>query len=109
MWHGRGRIPPTPRGYSHEYTTYTQDERRVMARRGSRSPRGVIQAMQKYDVQSVDELVRLLNHHKARRRTGEKAHQMLIQMTPRDSRKWPRNRNKKPALGGGLLRNFGRG
>lgn len=64
----RDHIPPLPRGMlSSEYADIPSEERRVMARVGARSPQGVKIAMRRYGVSTVNELVALLDHHKAKR------------------------------------------
>lgn len=64
----RKHIPPLPRGMlASEYKTLDEDSRRVIARYGARDPKGVKLAMKKYGVQTVDELVAMLDHHRAKR------------------------------------------
>lgn len=67
MIFNRNRIPPLPRGFASEYTHLDEDSRRVIARYGARDPKGVKLAMKQYGVQTVDELVSLLGHHRAKR------------------------------------------
>lgn len=61
------RIAPLPRVYTSAYNDIDQDAARVMARYGIRSPSGMRAAMKKHKVQTVDELVQRLEHHKVRR------------------------------------------
>lgn len=61
------RIPPLPRVYSSAYTHVDQDSARIMARYGIRSPSGIKAAMRKHKVDSVDDLVARLEHHRVKR------------------------------------------
>lgn len=46
----------------------SRDEWRVVARLGSRDPAGIKRAMRKYDVQTIDELAKVLKHHNPERK-----------------------------------------
>jgi hypothetical protein len=62
------RIPKLPgRMYSSEFHTFTSDERRVLARLGARDPKGIRLALKRHNVETVDELVRLLDHQRPQR------------------------------------------
>lgn len=74
----RDRIPKLPRGMlATEYSEISEDERRIMARMGIRSPSGVKLAMKRAKVKSIEELVAQLKHHTPRRRAGEKLFKMF--------------------------------
>lgn len=64
----QSQIPPLPRMAAAEYTSVTPDEARVMARYGIRSPSGIKAAMKKYQVNTIDELIIHLEHHRAKRK-----------------------------------------
>lgn len=67
------RIPKLPRGMlATEYREITEDQRRIMARMGIRSPSGVNLALKRAKVKTTEELIALLKHHQPRRRMGEK-------------------------------------
>lgn len=74
----RDRIPPLPRGfYSSEYQTFTDQERRVMARYGARDPLGIRYAMRRHKARTVTELISKLEHYKPRRRPMERARRFI--------------------------------
>ena len=76
------RIPKLPRGMlSAEYLTFDEDTRRVIARLGSRDPRGVKVAMKKYDAETVDELVGKLEHHRVSREFHRRLNDLLCHWT----------------------------
>lgn len=64
----RQTIARPPRMLANEFEAYTPTEGRVMARYGIRSPSGLKRAMRAHGVDSVEDLIRVLEHHKARRR-----------------------------------------
>jgi hypothetical protein len=65
--YNRDKIPKLPRMYASEYSSIDLDSERIMARYGIRSPSGLKLAMKRHGVTTVDELVALLEHHKAQR------------------------------------------
>lgn len=74
----RERIPKLPRGMlASPYDAINEDERRVMARMGIRSPSGLRLAMKRYKAASVDELVSNLKHYQPRRRPLARLAQMI--------------------------------
>lgn len=75
------RIPKLPRGmFSSEYESYTPDERRVLARLGARDPRGIKVAMQRYGVDSIDELIKLLKHQQPEREIKKRWNALLCRL-----------------------------
>ena len=58
----------------------SRDEWRVMDRLGSRDPAGIKRAMRKYDVQTLDELAKILKHHKPQRTPGQRLKKALGRM-----------------------------
>jgi len=56
----------------YDESTVSRDEWRVLDRIGARDPAGIKRAMRKYDVDTMDELVKLLKHHKPVRKPGER-------------------------------------
>jgi hypothetical protein len=68
----RSRIPPLPRMFSSHYDHIDRDSERIMSRYGIRSPSGIKRAMKKYRVETVSELIALLEHHQARREMRKK-------------------------------------
>lgn len=63
----RRRIPPLPRLFTSAYKTIDDDAARVMARYGIRSPSGIRAAMKKHKVDTIDDLVAQLEHHRVKR------------------------------------------
>lgn len=63
----RSMIPPLPRMFSSHYDSIDPESERVMVRYGIRSPSGIKRAMKKYNVNTVDELAKVLEHHQAKR------------------------------------------
>jgi hypothetical protein len=64
----RDQIPKLPRGMlASEYKTVTEDERRVMARMGTRDPIGVKRAMRLYGAKTAQELIEMLDHQQPKR------------------------------------------
>lgn len=77
----RDRIPKLPRGMlATAYDDVKADERRVMARLGSRDIAGVRRAMRRYGVQTIDELVDLLEHQKPERNTRHRLNMAIGRM-----------------------------
>lgn len=70
------RIPRLPWMLAADYDDVDSPERRVMARVGARDPRGVKQAMRKYGVDNVNDLVALLEHQEAKQQIAERAELM---------------------------------
>src|SRR5690242_12714918 len=67
-WH---KIPPLPRGMlASKYEDVNVEERRVMARLGSRDFAGVRRAMRQHGVDTIEELVDRLEHHRPERNIG---------------------------------------
>lgn len=66
LWRlGRGDyIPKLPRGYAEHYERLSDDERRVLARYGGRSPLSAYRAMKKAGHSTLDGFVTQLKHHK---------------------------------------------
>ena len=78
MIYNRRRVPPLPRGMlATDYEDIPGPERRVMARLGARDPRGVQFAMKRAGVQSVEELVELLDHYKPQRNIWQRIYNGL--------------------------------
>lgn len=76
------RIPKLPRGMlSERYSTLGDDQSRVLARLGARSPNGVRVALKRAKVGTIPELVRLLTHFSPRRRLLHKLDLMLTRIT----------------------------
>ena len=71
----RQTIARPPRMLANEFESYTATEGRVMARYGIRSPSGLKRAMRAAGVDSIEDLIRVLEHHKARRRV---AHRLFL-------------------------------
>lgn len=93
------RIPPLPGGYTSEYapSALERDCRRVMARRGIRSPRSLKRALKRYRVNTVDELVEVLGHYEYRRDVSRRAHLMaerLIGGLPYPPHRRPKKKRK---------------
>jgi hypothetical protein len=64
----RDQIPKLPRGMlASEYKSVTPDERRVMARMGTRDPVGVKRAMRLYGAKTAQELIEMLDHQQPKR------------------------------------------
>jgi hypothetical protein len=64
----RDQIPKLPRGMlASEYKQVTEDERRVMARMGTRDPVGVKRAMRLYGAKTAQELIEMLDHQQPTR------------------------------------------
>lgn len=77
----RDRIPPLPRGlYSSEYETFTDEQRRVLARYGARDPLGIRYAMKRHNAQTVQELISKLEHYKPRRNPVERARRFIARL-----------------------------
>jgi len=74
----RDRIPKLPWGMlATAYEQIDPDSARVMARLGIRDPLGMKRAMKRHRVATVDELVSVLEHQRARRDVGKRWHDML--------------------------------
>lgn len=59
-----GRVPNM---FATEFKSFSDSDARAMARLGIRSPSGLKSAMRKYRVNSVDDLIDRLDHHKPKR------------------------------------------
>jgi len=68
--------------YAIEYDerNVTRDEWRVLDRIGARDPAGIKRAMRKYNVETLDELVKLLKHHQPERKPGQRLKKALGRM-----------------------------
>lgn len=66
----RDYIPPLPRMYSTDFAPdeLTDDERRALARLGARDPRGLRLAMKRHGVDTLPDLIAVLEHHQPKRR-----------------------------------------
>lgn len=71
----RDRIPKLPRGMlATRYENISDDERRVMARMGTRDVNGVRLAMRRHGVSTAKELIELLEHQKPKRNFWHRIH-----------------------------------
>lgn len=73
----RDRIAPLPRVYSSDFDKFTDDERRVLARYGARDPAGIRNAMSRYKVKSVQELIARIEHYRPRRKPLHRLRRLL--------------------------------
>jgi hypothetical protein len=73
----RDRIGRPPRMLATDFNSYSILEARIMARYGIRSPSGLKRAMRAYGVDSVEDLINALEHHRPQRKIGHRARLML--------------------------------
>ena len=67
MIYNASRIPRLPRMLASDYETIPRDVVDVMRRLGCRDPRGVRAAMKRYGVNTIPELVEILEYQNAKR------------------------------------------
>lgn len=67
MIYNASRIPRLPRMLASDYEVIPRDVVDVMRRLGCRDPRGVRAAMKRYGVNTIPELVEILEYQKAKR------------------------------------------
>jgi len=75
-------IAKTPSMYKTGYDVeqVTEEEWRVMRRLGARDPRGITRAMKKYNVDTIPELIEMLDHFEPQRRPLERLRLALARM-----------------------------
>jgi hypothetical protein len=71
-------LHPVPRTLATHYDRLTSDEARIMARYGIRSPSGMKAAMKKHNVNTIDELAAVLEHHRPRRHMRARLWSILV-------------------------------
>ena len=75
------RIPKLPRGMlASEYDQLSFSDRRVLARLGARDPKGIKLAMQRAGVQTVQELIDLLEHQQPQRDFERRVNRLICAM-----------------------------
>lgn len=75
------RIPKLPRGMlATDYETISREDARVMARLGARSPSGVKLAVKRAGVESVEDLIRELQHYRPQRNIARRWNRMLCRL-----------------------------
>lgn len=66
----------------YEESDVTQQQWRVLDRIGARDPAGIKRAMKKYQVDTIDELVAVLEHHKPKRNIKRRLMTALGRLAP---------------------------
>lgn len=77
----RDLVPRAPRLWSTHYRSYDDDHGRVMARLGIRTPDQLDAVMRRRGAESVDELVAMLDHHRARRNLARRLRWLIVRGT----------------------------
>lgn len=101
MLSNRDYIPKLPRGMlatKYDENAVTSDQWRVLDRIGARDPAGIKRAMKKYQVDSLEDLVAVLEHHKPKRNFKRRLMTALGRLAPGSFPRDPHETDLKRAM-----------
>lgn len=82
----------------YEEMDVTRDQWRVLDRIGARDPAGIKRAMKKYQVDTMEELIALLEHHKPQRKVKQRFINALGRLVPGSYPHDPHEKEVKRAM-----------